>query len=126
MQGCSREGEEKPDPELFTLIGVVFKSCLRSGRAGYKALEIHSAPGQMEMLNFHWSLEREAVSDERSGCFGLCTLGWGHWPLVDAGSLSGMLNFYWPSAHPGSLGRLSGGAEFSLAERRFLLLDFLG
>ena len=65
------------------------------------------------MLNFYWSLEREAVSDERSGCFGLCTLGysssgWGHWPLVDAGSLSGMPNSYWPSAHPGSLGRLSG------------------
>ena len=34
VQGCSREGEEKPDPELFTLEGVVFKSCLRSGRAG--------------------------------------------------------------------------------------------
>ena len=28
VQGCSREGEEKPDPELFTLVGVVFKSCL--------------------------------------------------------------------------------------------------
>ena len=65
------------------------------------------------MLNFYWSLEREAVSDERSGCFGLCTLGysssgWGHWPLVDAGSLSGMPNSYWPSAHLGSLGWLSG------------------
>ena len=30
VQGCSREGEEKPDPELFTLVGVVFKSCLES------------------------------------------------------------------------------------------------
>ena len=64
------------------------------------------------MLNFYWLLEREAVSDERSGCFGLCTLGysssgWGHWLLVDVGSLSGMPNSYWPSAHPGSLGRLS-------------------
>ena len=53
------------------------------------------------------------MADERSGSFGLCTLGysssgWGHWPLIDAGSLSGMLNSYWPSAHPGSLGRLSG------------------
>ena len=28
VQGCSREGKEKPDPELFTLEGVVFKSCL--------------------------------------------------------------------------------------------------
>ena len=34
VQGCSREGEEKPDPELFTLEGVVFKSCLGSGKAG--------------------------------------------------------------------------------------------
>ena len=34
VQGCSREGEEKPGPELFTLVGVVFKSCLRSGSAG--------------------------------------------------------------------------------------------
>ena len=71
----------------------------------------------MEMLNSYWSLEWEAVSDERSGCFGPCKLGhsssgWGHWPLVDAGSVSGMLNFYWPSAHPGSLGRLSGALNF--------------
>ena len=34
VQGCSREGEEKPDPKLFTLGGVVFKSCLGSGKAG--------------------------------------------------------------------------------------------
>ena len=34
VQGCSREGEEKSDPELFTLVGVVFKSCLGSGKAG--------------------------------------------------------------------------------------------
>ena len=107
MQGCSREGEEKSDPELFSLIGVVFKSCL----------EIHSAPVQKETLNSYWSLEWEAVSDERSGCFDPCTLGysssgWGHWPLVDAGSLSGMLNCYWPSAHPGSLGRLNGALNF--------------
>ena len=31
VQGCSREGEEKPDPELFTLEGVAVKSCLGSG-----------------------------------------------------------------------------------------------
>ena len=31
VQGCSREGEEKPDPELFTLVRVVVKSCLGSG-----------------------------------------------------------------------------------------------
>ena len=65
------------------------------------------------MLHFYWSLEREAVADERSGSFDLGTLGisssgWGHWPLTEAGSLSGMLNSYWPSAHPGSLERLSG------------------
>ena len=34
VQGCSREGEEKPDPGLFTLVGMVFKSCLGSGKAG--------------------------------------------------------------------------------------------
>ena len=28
VQGCSREGEEKPDPELFTLVRVAVKSCL--------------------------------------------------------------------------------------------------
>ena len=31
VQGCSREGEEKPDPELFTLVRVAVKSCLGSG-----------------------------------------------------------------------------------------------
>ena len=36
VQGCSREGEEKPDPELFTLVmggggGGAVKSCLGSG-----------------------------------------------------------------------------------------------
>ena len=28
VQGCNREGEEKPDPELFTLVRVAVKSCL--------------------------------------------------------------------------------------------------
>ena len=65
------------------------------------------------MLNFHWQLEREAVTDERSGSFDADTLGYslswgGHWPLTWVRSRSGMLNFHWPSAHPGSLGRLSG------------------
>ena len=64
------------------------------------------------MLNFQWLLESEAVTDERSGSLDAGTLGYsssgrGHWPLTEAGSLSGMLNSYWPSAHPGSLGRLS-------------------
>ena len=31
VQGCSREGEVKPDPELFTLVRVAVKSCLGSG-----------------------------------------------------------------------------------------------
>ena len=31
VQGCSREGEERPDPELFTLEGLAVKSCLGSG-----------------------------------------------------------------------------------------------
>ena len=31
---CSREGEEKPDPELFTLVRVAVKPCLGSGWAG--------------------------------------------------------------------------------------------
>ena len=80
------------------------------------------------MLHFYWPLEREeALADERSGSFDLGTLGysssrWGHWPLTEAGSLSEMLNSYWPSAHLGSLGRLSwalnshwlsGGSSFS-------------
>ena len=65
------------------------------------------------MLNFHWLLEREAVADERSGSFDADTLGYssswgGHWPLTWVGSRSGILNCHWPSAHPGSLGRLSG------------------
>ena len=34
VQGCSREGEEKPDPELFTLVRVAVESCLGSGWAG--------------------------------------------------------------------------------------------
>ena len=40
--------------------------------------------------------------------WGTLHLGGGHWPLVDAGSLSEILNYDWPSAHLGSLGRLSG------------------
>ena len=34
VQGCSREGEEKPDPELFTLVRVAVKSCQGSEWAG--------------------------------------------------------------------------------------------
>ena len=34
VQDCSREGEEKPDPELFTLEGVVFKSINELGLIG--------------------------------------------------------------------------------------------
>ena len=60
------------------------------------------------MLNFHWLLESEAVTDESgsldAGTLGYSSSGRGHWPLTEAG----MLNSYWPSAHPGSLGRLSG------------------
>ena len=33
VQGCSREGEEKPDPELFTLVRVAVESYLGSGWA---------------------------------------------------------------------------------------------
>ena len=65
------------------------------------------------MLNFHWLLESEAVTDERIGSLDAGTLGYsssgrGQWPLTEAELRSGMLNSYWPSAHPGSLGRLSG------------------
>ena len=67
--------------------------------------------------------------DERSGCFDPCTLGysssgWGHWPLVDAGSLSGMLNCYWFSAHPGSLGLLSGVLNFHWLSGNFFSSSF--
>ena len=70
------------------------------------------------MLNFHWLLESEAVTDGRSGSLDAGTLGYsssgrGHWPLTGAESRSGMLNSYWPSAHPGSLGRLSGALNSS-------------
>ena len=34
VQGCSRKGEERPDPELFTLEGLAVKSWLGSGRTG--------------------------------------------------------------------------------------------
>ena len=79
----------------------------------YKALEFYSGPGKTGMLNFHWLLEREAVTDERSGSWETNTLGYssspgGHWPLTWVGLLSVMLHCYWPSGHPGSLGRLSG------------------
>ena len=57
------------------------------------------------------------MADERSGSFDADALrysssGRGHWPLTEAGSRSGMLNFYWPSGHPGSLGRLSRALNF--------------
>ena len=34
VQGCSREGEEKPDPEMFSLVRVAVEFCLRSGWDG--------------------------------------------------------------------------------------------
>ena len=34
VQGCSREGEERPDSELFTLEGLAVESWLGSGKAG--------------------------------------------------------------------------------------------
>ena len=69
------------------------------------------------MLNSHWLLEREFVADERSGSLDVDTLGYsssggGHWPLTGVGSRSEMLNSHWPSAHPGSLGCLSGTLNF--------------
>ena len=83
----------------------------------YKVLEFHRAPGQTGTLNSHWLLEREAVADERSGSFGDDTLGYsssrgGHWPLTWVRSRLEMLNFHWPSAHPGSLGQLSSAPNF--------------
>ena len=69
------------------------------------------------MLNSHWLLEREAAADERSGSFRDAPLGYssswvGHWPLTWVGSLSGMPNSHWSSAHPGSLELLSGALNF--------------
>ena len=45
------------------------------------------------MLNFHWLLESEAVTDERSGSLDAGTLwysssGRGHWPLTEAHLIS--------------------------------------
>ena len=34
VQGCSREGEERPNPEMLSLVRVAVKSCLGSGWAG--------------------------------------------------------------------------------------------
>ena len=72
------------------------------------------------------------MSDERSGSFGLCTLGysssgWGHWPLIDAGVALWDAEFLLAQRSSGVTGAAEQGAEFSLAEQRFLLLlDFLG
>ena len=56
--------------------------------------------------------------------------GWGHWPLIDAGSLYGMPEFLLAQRSSGVTGAAERGAEFSLVEQRFLLLllllDFLG
>ena len=98
---------------VFLRKSAVFRSVWGLAGPAYKALEFHRTPGQTGTLNSHWLLEREAVADERSGSFDAGTLGYsssgrGHWPLTAARSLSGMLNFYWPSTHLGSLGRLSG------------------
>ena len=82
----------------------------QSGPA-YKAQKIQGGPGKMRILHFHWSPEREVVTRERSGSWDADSLWYssspgGHWPLSWVGSLTGMLNFHWPSAHPGSWGRL--------------------
>ena len=71
----------------------------------------------MGILHFHWLLEWEVMTHERSGSWEANTLGYssspgGHWPLTWVGSLSGMLHFYWPSGHSGSLGQLSGVLHF--------------
>ena len=113
VQGCSREGEERPNPELLTLEWVAVESWLGSAWPAYKAQKIQGGPGEMRFLNSHWSLEWEAVTNERSGSCGDAPLGYsssrgGHWPLTWVGSLSEMLNFYWSSAHPGSWGRPGG------------------
>ena len=34
VQGCSREGEERTNPEMLSLVRVAVKSCLGSGWAG--------------------------------------------------------------------------------------------
>ena len=57
------------------------------------------------------------MADERSRSLDADTLGYsssggGHWPLTGVGSCSEMLNSHWSSAHPGSLGRLSGALNF--------------
>ena len=73
------------------------------------------------------------MEDERSGSFAVNTLrysssGRGHWPLTEAGSLSAELLLAQRSS--GVTGTAERDAEFSWAERRFLLLllrlDFLG
>ena len=79
----------------------------------YKSQKIQGGPGEMRSPNSDWPLEWEAVAGERSGSLKDAPLRYssspgGHWPLTWVGSLSGMLNYYWPSAHPGSLGRLGG------------------
>ena len=61
MQGCSREGEEKPGPELFTLAGMVFKSSLRSGRAGLYT------PGIPPRSRPNWNVEF-SLAVEMGGC----------------------------------------------------------
>ena len=55
--------------------------------------------------------------DERSGSWEANTPRYssspgGHWPLTWVGSLSGMLHFYWPSGHQGSLGQLKSELNF--------------
>ena len=84
------------------------------------------------MLHFYWSLEREAVVDERSGSFALGTLIIWVGSLASDGCWVALWNaeFLLAQRSSGVTGVAERGAQFSLAERRFLLLlllrNFLG
>ena len=64
MEGCLRAGEERPNPEMLSLVRVA-----------------------VESLNFDWLLGWEAVTGERSGSCEDAPLGYssspgGHWLLT--------------------------------------------
>ena len=69
-----------------------------------KPREFTAVQAKRAVQNFHWSLEREAVTNERSGSFEDAPLGYsssrgGHWPLTWVG-VAGWRRSHWTNQLP--------------------------
>ena len=98
---------------MFTLKGLAAESWMGSGKAGLYRPKFPRRSRPKSNAEFLLAVEMGRLWRSLGVDAGTLVTLWysssgrGHWPLGDAGSLSGMPNFYWPRAHPGSPGQLS-------------------